>query len=49
MVRTFDKDLVIKYFVWALVFVYPTSASADKIFVKPCHAGYGAAGQCHPF
>jgi O-antigen ligase len=30
MVRTFDRDLVIKYFVWALVFVYPTSALLIK-------------------
>jgi len=30
MVRTFDKDLVIKYFVWALVCVYPTSVLLVK-------------------
>ena len=30
MVQTFDKDLVIKYFVWAMVCVYPTSALLIK-------------------
>ncbi len=49
MVRTFNKDLVIKYFVWVMVCIYPTSALLIKSSFSSCYAGDGAARQCHPF